>query len=84
MGAAARTLAHRVAPVYELLKWKWSDGAVPDEEEIYEHIIEMLENFDVDNDTCHSCGGITIEMEGDTYGRDIKIYFSVDEYIYNV
>jgi hypothetical protein len=84
IGAAAGNLSKKVAPIYELLNWEWCVEGVPNEEEIFEHIVERLNDFDIEKDKFSDCGGIRIEVEDDGDNKNLKISFSLEEYVYNI
>ena len=84
IGAAAGNLSREVAPIYELLNWEWGTDGVPNEEEIFEHIVERLNDFDIEKNKSSECGGIIIEVEDDGDNKNLKISFSLDKYVYNI
>lgn len=84
IGAAAGNFSKKVAPIYELLNWEWHTNGVPNEEEIFEHIVERLNDFDVEKGTFSDCGGIKIEVEEHDCGKNLKISFALEEYVYNI
>lgn len=84
IGAVAGNLSMEVAPIYELLNWEWGTDGVPNEEEIFEHIVEMLNDFDIEKNKSSECGGIRIEVEDDGDNQNLKISFSLDKHVYNI
>ena len=60
--AVAFETAQKWASIYEQLHWKWGTG-VPNEDEIYEHIMLYIDEIEFDTDDAEykiSSGGITV------------------------
>jgi hypothetical protein len=72
MIGAAPAFAQRVAPVYQVLDWNWFGlESYPTEDQIHEHIVELIERLSQDSISISS-GGIKVsicENEGFPIGR---------------
>ena len=63
MIGAAPAFAQKVAPVYQVLNWNWFYlDSYPTEDQIYEHIIELIEQLS-DEVLSVSSGGIRVSIE---------------------
>jgi hypothetical protein len=73
MTESAPVFARRVAPIYKALDWNWFYlESYPTEEQIQEHIVELIEKLSYGNVLCISSGGIKVsidEEEGFSIGR---------------
>ena len=83
MIGAAPAFAQKVAPVYEKLNWNWFGlESYPTEEQIYEHIVELIDRLSRDCISISS-GGIKVSIcddEGFPIGRlamEIEIEMSL-------
>ena len=69
---AAPSFAQKVAPAYQILNWNWFGlESYPTEEQIHEHIVDMIERLSHDSVSISS-GGIKVsicEEEGFPIGR---------------
>lgn len=65
--------ARRVAPIYKVLDWNWFYlDSYPTEEQIQEHIVELIEKLSYNDVLYISSGGIKVsidEEEGFPIGR---------------
>ena len=76
---AAPAFAKKIAPIYKLLDWNWCDlENPPDEDQIYDHIVEYVNKLTTKIISIGS-GGITVSID-DTDGIGIigKISMDVD------
>lgn len=81
LGRYASELAKEVAPIYELLQWGWYGDGIPDEEMIYEAIIDRYEGL-VGKCILCSSGGLTAEIIQDEEYPDckyIRLSFSIEK-----
>ena len=63
MIGAAPAFAQKVAPVYQTLNWNWFYlESYPTEDQIHEHIIELIEQLS-DDVLSVSSGGIKVSIE---------------------
>lgn len=73
MIGVAPSFAHQIAPVYEILKWNWFGiENYPTEEQIHEHIVELVEGLSYNKCSSISSGGIKVSIcddEGFPMGR---------------
>jgi len=83
MIGAAPAFAQKVAPVYQILDWSWFGfECYPTEEQIHEHIVELIDRLSRDCISISS-GGIKVSIcddEGFPIGRlamEIEIEMSL-------
>lgn len=79
IGRAAALLANRVAPVYEFLNWQWVGTGIPDEYQIYEEILRLVDSLEMNEADETSCGGIIIRKDND---GNIQMSFEISEEIF--
>ena len=88
----ASPFAKKVAPLYKLLNWTWGclprkdiHGAlyyacdVPNEEEIKEHILRLINDLHYKKCTNISCGGLQVEINLHDQVYEYKLSFKVDQ-----
>jgi len=65
MIGAAPAFAKKVAPIYQALNWSWFYlESYPAEDQIYEHIVELIEQLS-DDVLFVSSGGIRVSIDED-------------------
>lgn len=72
----AKIIAKRVAPIYELLGWKWATKGIPDVIDIYETIMSLY--HDVNEGGYCETGGLGVRI----VDGDVIIYMTIEEIAY--
>ena len=77
----APVFAARVAPIYRLLGWAWggADHHIPNEKEICETILHLIDHMD-DVDHTNGTGGLWVYSNADE--KTFGIYMAIEENCY--
>lgn len=65
----------KVAPIYEMLDWKWNRNnkrKTPHAYEIEAHIRSLIDGMISDNSRTTLCGGIKISLHNEVFSKDIS------------
>lgn len=76
--------SNRVAPVYQILQWRWgSIGRIPTAEDISTNLLSKVSDLEKEGDvTSISSGGLTVKVVESDDGDYIELSFQMQETVY--